>query len=93
MGAADKESGEDATRTFFAKDTFEEDTALKTGQSKRLVQLNAERGEKIDDEVLANITGTHLDCGTALTLAHCDPRKLDLYRRLRAGKLASVCLL
>ncbi|MEQ8600936.1 MAG: hypothetical protein RLP98_13520 [Devosia sp.] len=30
--------------------TFTTDTAAKTGQSERLVQLNAERGEKIDEE-------------------------------------------
>jgi hypothetical protein len=42
---------------------FTEDTARKTGKSKRTVQVNAERGTKIDAEVLAKITGTHLDSG------------------------------
>lgn len=45
---------------------FTEQTAKVTGQSERLVQLNAERGSKILDEVLDLIRGTKLDTGTYL---------------------------
>lgn len=37
--------------------TFTSDTASKTGQSERLVQLNAERGAKISDAVLDMLRG------------------------------------
>lgn len=42
---------------------FTADTAKATGQSERIVQLNAERGEKILPEVLDMIRGTKLDTG------------------------------
>ncbi|UVK43278.1 ParB N-terminal domain-containing protein [Mesorhizobium sp. AR07] len=41
-------------------------TATVTGQSERLVQLNAERGEKVIDEVVDLIRGTKLDTGSYL---------------------------
>lgn len=40
---------------------FTAETAKATGQSERLVQLNAERGEKVLPEVLDMIRGTKLD--------------------------------
>jgi ParB-like chromosome segregation protein Spo0J len=43
---------------------FTAETAKVTGQSERTVQLHAERGEKIADDVLAFIQGTELDTGT-----------------------------
>ena len=45
---------------------FSAETAKVSGQSERLVQLNAERGEKVIDEVLDLIRGTSLDTGTYL---------------------------
>jgi ParB-like chromosome segregation protein Spo0J len=45
---------------------FSADTATKTGQSERAVQLNAERGEKVIAEVIDLIRGTKLDTGTYL---------------------------
>lgn len=45
---------------------FHAATAKLTGQSERMVQLNAERGQKILDEVLDLIRGTSLDTGTYL---------------------------
>lgn len=46
--------------------TFTAETAKVSGQSERLVQLNAERGEKVIPEVLEMIRGTKLDTGTYL---------------------------
>jgi len=45
---------------------FSADTAKATGQSERVVQLHAERGEKVIGEVLEMIRGTKLDTGTYL---------------------------
>lgn len=45
---------------------FTASTSAATGQSERLVQLNAERGEKVIPEVIDMITGTKLDTGTNL---------------------------
>ncbi len=49
-----------------ASPTFAEDQAAATGQAKRTVQLDAERGEKVSDEALAMIKGTRLDTGRYL---------------------------
>lgn len=45
---------------------FTADTAARTGQSERVVQRDAERGEKIAPEVLQEIQGTDLDKGVVL---------------------------
>lgn len=45
---------------------FTADTVKATGQSERLVQLNAERGEKVIAEVIDLISGTSLDTGVYL---------------------------
>jgi ParB-like chromosome segregation protein Spo0J len=47
-------------------DRFDEDTAKVSGQSERAVRRDAERGEKVIDEVLDLIRGTKLDTGTYL---------------------------
>jgi len=47
-------------------DRFSADTAAKTGRSERSVQLDAERGEKVAEDILADIAGTSLDKGTEL---------------------------
>ncbi len=47
-------------------DRFTADTAAKTGRSERAVQRDAERGEKVIDEVLDLIRGTKLDTGSYL---------------------------
>lgn len=45
---------------------FTSDTAVKTGQSERKVQRDAERGSKVCNSALAMVKGTHLDKGTYL---------------------------
>lgn len=45
---------------------FTADTAAKTGRSERAIQRDAERGEKVIDEVLDLIRGTKLDTGSYL---------------------------
>lgn len=44
--------------------SFASETARTTGQSERVVQLHAERGEKVIPEVLEMIRGTKLDTGS-----------------------------
>lgn len=51
----------DATAKF--ADAFTADTAKATGESERLVRLNAERGARVIDEVAELIRGTVLDTG------------------------------
>jgi ParB family chromosome partitioning protein len=46
--------------------SFSEDQAAKTGASKRTVQVNAERGEKVTQAALAMVRGTELDTGVFL---------------------------
>lgn len=43
--------------------SFADDQATKTGQSTRTVRQDAERGEKIGEDILGMIAGTHLDSG------------------------------
>lgn len=45
---------------------FTADTAAKTGRSERVVQRDAERGEKVSPAALALIKGTRLDMGAYL---------------------------
>jgi len=45
---------------------FTADTAARTGQSERVVQRDAERGDKVCDEALALIRNTRLDTGRYL---------------------------
>lgn len=45
---------------------FSADTAALTGQSERVVQRDAERGEKVTDEALTLIKGSRLDTGRYL---------------------------
>ncbi|WP_174804375.1 ParB/RepB/Spo0J family partition protein [Martelella limonii] len=47
-------------------DRFTADTAARTGQSERVVQRNAERGEKIAPEAIEAVRGTKLDKGSYL---------------------------
>lgn len=47
-------------------DRFTADTAARTGQSERKVQLDAERGSRVADEVLEKVRQTPLDKGTFL---------------------------
>lgn len=49
-----------------ASPSFAEDQAAATGQAKRTVQLDAERGEKVSDDALGMIKGTRLDTGRYL---------------------------
>lgn len=49
-----------------ASPSFATDQAEKTGQAKRTVQLDAERGEKVSSDALGMIKGTRLDTGKYL---------------------------
>jgi ParB/RepB/Spo0J family partition protein len=49
-----------------APKSFVEDTAEKTGRSKRSIELDAERGAKIPEDVMQSIEGTSLDTGQTL---------------------------
>lgn len=62
--AANEAMGHDVDANFAP--TFAADTATKTGQSERTVQLDAERGAKVIPEVLDMIKGSKLDTGTYL---------------------------
>lgn len=42
---------------------FDLDQAAKTGESSKNIRRNAERGEKIGEEILGMLAGTHLDSG------------------------------
>lgn len=55
-----------ATADFAAAPSFTKATAAVTGAAERTVRLDAERGEKVIDEVLDMIRGTKLDTGTYL---------------------------
>lgn len=52
--------------TCHPPERFTADTAAKTGQSERVVQRDAERGEKVCDEAMALIRNTRLDTGRYL---------------------------
>lgn len=74
---------------------FTSDTAKATGQSERTIQRDAERGEKVIDEVLDLIRGTKLDTGTYLDkLKKLSPNdqvaaaKRDLAALRQASKVA-----
>ena len=55
-----KDAGEEIAQRFT------KETAERTGQSERTVQVDAARGEKIDTEVLQDVQGTDLDKGVIL---------------------------
>lgn len=61
---------------------FTADTAAKTGQSERAIQRNAERGEKVIDEVMDFIRGTKLDTGVYLDKL----KKLSPNEQVQAAK-------
>lgn len=62
--------------------SFTADTAASTGKSERAIQRDAERGEKVIDEVLTLIRGTKLDTGTYLDKL----KKLDPNDQVSAAK-------
>lgn len=68
------------------KFSFAAETAKVTGQNERTVQLHAERGEKVIDEVLEMIRGTKLDTGTYLDKLK---RLLPPPSHLAAGRFSS----
>lgn len=55
-----------AAADFAAAPSFTKATAAVTGAAERTVRLDAERGEKVIDEVLGMIRGTKLDTGAYL---------------------------
>jgi ParB family chromosome partitioning protein len=58
----------------FCHSTFSADTASRTGQAERTVRLDATRGARIDDAVLADVAGSDLDKGTTLDALAAVPR-------------------
>lgn len=67
---------------------FTKDTSGKVGRSERLVQLDAERGEKISERALALVAGTHLDRGNFLDkIKKLGPQEQEarIARELAAG--------
>jgi hypothetical protein len=72
--------------------TFTADTADKTGQSERSVQLDAARGEKILEELLEVIPGTSLDSGVELdVLLKLTPeQQRELDEKIKAGQDVSA---
>jgi hypothetical protein len=78
----------DGTDGETAKDRFTADTATKTGRSERAVQLDAARGERIDEEVLEEIRGTELDKGVVLDELAATPREeqRDKVEEIRQGR-------
>jgi ParB family chromosome partitioning protein len=50
----------------FSSPSFADATAEATGKTARVVQLHAERGEKVALDVLERVAGTHLDTGAYL---------------------------
>lgn len=70
------------TRERAELDRFTADTAASTGKSERVIQRDAERGEKVIDEVLDLIRGTKLDTGTYLDKL----KKLDPNDQVSAAK-------
>lgn len=63
-----------------SSERFTADTAEKTGQSERLVQLNAERGNRISDRALETLRGTALDKGVYLDKLKSVPENEQLAR-------------
>lgn len=63
-----------------ATDRFTADTAAKTGASERKVQLDAERGTRITEDVLAIVKGTRLDTGVYLDALKKVPEAEQLAR-------------
>lgn len=66
----------------FAPASFADDQAAKTGQSKRTVQLDAERGTKVCKEALDILKGTKADTGVVLDML----KDLDPETQIEAAK-------
>lgn len=78
---------------------FTSDTAKATGHSERTVQRDAERGEKVIDEVMDLIRGTALDTGAYLDKikklppneqVHAAKRDLAFRRQMDRDKIATI---
>lgn len=85
------------TRSETAPPSFAADQATVTGQSERKVQLDAERGDKVDTQALELIRGTKLDTGVYLDrLKSMSPAdqlaavKSDLAALKTVGKVAPI---
>jgi len=68
---------------------FTSDTATRTGRSERDVQRDATRGERIKDDVLAEIKGTDMDRGVVLDAVAKAPDQAAELRRLKAEREAA----
>lgn len=86
--AANKAMGNDASENFSV--AFTSDTAKKTGTSERKVQLDASRGENIQN--IGDVIGTSLDKGEELDALAKLPAKEqdDLIERAAAGEKVSA---
>ena len=71
--------------------SFADDTASKTGHSRRSVERDATRGERIPEQVLAEVRGTELDKGTVLDrLARAPNAAAELDRLRRTPKAPPI---
>lgn len=69
---------------------FTSDTSARTGHSERSVQRDATRGERIPEQVLAEVRGTNLDKGTILDrLARAPDAAAELTRIRSAPPIAA----
>lgn len=69
---------------------FTTDTATRTGKAERTIELDARRGERIDEEVLSSVAGTKLDTGRTLDALAAVPRqeqKAELVRIQEASRV------
>ena len=69
--------------------SFCQDTAEKTGQSRKSIERDAARGERIADEVLEEVRGTEFDKGVVLDELASTPRDTQA-EKLREIKLHKV---
>jgi hypothetical protein len=74
-----------------AKSAFAEDTADRTGRSRRAVEVDAARGKALGDD-LKRVSGTSLDKGVELdALAKLEPeQRSEIVRRAQAGEKVSA---
>ena len=74
------------------KIAFAAETAERTGQCRRTVEIDAARGEALGDAVLADVRGTSLDQGVELDALKAMPpaERAPLVERAKAGEKVSA---
>jgi ParB family chromosome partitioning protein len=69
---------------------FTADTAAKTGQSERVIQRDAARGDKVSPDVLAKVAGTKLDTGKTLDELASIPKDAQPARLMEIAERKAV---